>query len=206
MRVAILSESPADEAALRILVEAMLGVRTLAPEGVSLRIRGWPAVRNILPVIAKELHFKDKADGLVAVVDSNHATVVQEHPRNRLHQMQATVRELRQALRPVGGRVPLKLAVGVASPAIEAWWLCHGRAEISESAWENGLAEKREPYSKLDLKQDLYGVDKPGLGLETERMVEAAKQIAGNLPLLQSRFPNGFGHLAEELRQWRKLS
>lgn len=205
MRVAILSESTADEAGLRLLVDSVLGIPTVGPEGISLRSRGWPAVRNVLPTIARQLHWKNLADGLVVVADSNHATVLEEHPRNRLREIMATVEELRSSLRPIPGHVPLRIAVGVASPAIEAWLLCHGRAEISEATWEKGLTDKHEPYSKLSLKQMLYGMDKPNLGLETERMIQAATQMAGQISLLESRFPNGFGLLAKELRTWRKL-
>ena len=206
MRVAILSESSADEAALRLLVDAMLGISTVIPDGVApLRSRGWPAVRNVLPIIAKQLHHSGLADGLVFVADSNHATVIEDDSRNRLRDLLQMVASLRKELKPSAGRAPLKIAVGVASPAIEAWLLCDGRPEISEASWEKGLVDKREPYSKLGLKQLLYGVNKPNLMLETERMIQAANEMAGKIALLETRFPNGFVSLAKELRTWRTL-
>jgi hypothetical protein len=108
-------------------------------------------------------------------------------------------------LKPVSGRVPLKIAVGVAAPAIEAWWLCKSNQQISEAAWEKGLAEKREPYSKLELKKQLYGSDYRSLELMTRKMTEAAQVVAGDLPALERAFPNGFGSLAKELRSWRRI-
>ena len=55
MKVALLSESPADEAVLRVLVEAVLGA---PPKFVSpgLRARGWPNVAQVLPAVIRHLH------------------------------------------------------------------------------------------------------------------------------------------------------
>ena len=68
LKLALLSESPADEAALRVLVGAVLGPFTVVPP--SLRARGWPSVEQVLPPILRHLHFRTEADGLVVVVDS----------------------------------------------------------------------------------------------------------------------------------------
>ena len=206
MRVAILSESQADEAALRILVDAALGVRTVVPPGPSLRSRGWPYVRDTFRTVALALHFRAAADGLVLVADSNHASVVEDHSRNRLLELQQLAENVRRELKPTGGNPPLRIAVGVASPAIEAWLLCKDHGDISEVSWEKGLVEKRDPYTKLALKKRLYGVDRPSLSLATERMVEAAQTASRNLPLLEARFPNGFGRMLAELRKWRTLT
>lgn len=105
----------------------------------------------------------------------------------------------------MSGRVPLKIAVGVAAPAIEAWWLCKSNLQISEATWEKGLAEKHEPYSKLELKKQLYGSEYRSLQLMTQKMTEAAQEIAKDLSALERAFPNGFGNLAEELRSWRRV-
>jgi hypothetical protein len=205
MRVAILSESTADESALRIIVDALLGVNT-TPVSMNLESRGWPAVRNILPAISKMLQYRTDAEALVVVVDSNHTYLSGNEPKNRLREFQELVQRCRQQLRNVPGRVPLKIAVGVAAPAIEAWWLCKSNPQISEAAWEKGLIEKREPYSKLELKRQLYGSDYRSLELMTRKMTEAAQVIAGDLPALERAFPCGFGSLAHELRSWRRIS
>jgi len=146
MRIAILSESTADESALRILVDALLGVKTI-PVATHLESRGWHAVRNTLPAISKTLQYRTDAEGLVVVVDSNHTYLSGDEPKNRLRDFQELVQRCQQQLKTVSGRVPLKIAVGVAAPAIEAWWLCKSNSQISEAAWEKGLTEKREPYS-----------------------------------------------------------
>jgi hypothetical protein len=103
MRVAILSESSADEAALRILVDAVLGVVTTVPSTTPLRSRGWHAVRNVLPVITKELQYRTDAEGLVVVVDSNHTYLSGDEPRNRLREFQELVQRCQRQLRPVRG-------------------------------------------------------------------------------------------------------
>jgi hypothetical protein len=204
MRVAILSESSADESALRIIVDALLGVRT-TPVAMNLESRGWPAVRNILPAISKMLQYRTDAEALVVVVDSNHTYLSRDEPKNRLREFQVLVQRSRQQLINVPGRVPLKIAIGVAAPAIEAWWLCKSNPQISEAAWEKGLIEKREPYSKLELKRQLYGSDYRSLELMTRKMTEAAQVIAGDLSAIERAFPEGFGTLAKELRSWRRI-
>jgi hypothetical protein len=52
MKLAVISESPADEAAIKILVDAIVGEET---ELVPLRLRpgGWPHVLQLLPPIIK---------------------------------------------------------------------------------------------------------------------------------------------------------
>jgi hypothetical protein len=204
MRVAILSESAADEAALRVLVDALLGVKPIAVE-TQLRSRGWTAVQSILPSISKQLHYRTDTDALVVVVDSNHTYLSGDQPKNRLREFQELVKRCRSQLKPVSGRVPLLIAVGVAAPAIEAWWLCGTHPQISEAAWEKGLDENQEPYSKLDLKKWLYGAENNSLEHMTEKMVAAARALENDLTLLERAFPHGFGSLAAEIRQWRRL-
>jgi hypothetical protein len=204
MRVAILSESSADEAALRILVDAVLGVKTTSMP-LNLESRGWSSVRNILPAVSKTLQYRTDAEGLVVVVDSNHTYLSQDEPKNRLRDFQELVRRCQRELKTVPGRVPLKIAVGVAAPAIEAWWLCQSNPQISETAWEKGLTDKRDPYSKQELKRQLYGSDYCSLEMMTQKMTQAAEAVAGDWSLLEKSFPSGFGSLAQELRSWRRI-
>ena len=69
MKVALLSESPADEAALRVLVAAVLKREPVfvAP---GFRARGWPNVSQLMPAVLRHLHFNTDTDLLVVVVDS----------------------------------------------------------------------------------------------------------------------------------------
>jgi hypothetical protein len=205
MRVAILSESSADESALRVIVDSFLGVKT-TPVALSLESRGWSAVRSVLPAISKTLQYRTDAEGLVVVVDSNHTYLSRDEPKNRLREFRELVQRCQRELKTVPGRIPLKIAVGVAAPAIEAWWLCKTNQQICEAAWESGLADGRDPYSKQELKTKLYGSDYRSLELMTQKMTEAAHIIAGDLPLLERAFPSGFGNLAQELRGWRRIS
>jgi hypothetical protein len=64
MHVAILSESSADETALRILVDAVLGIKT-TPIAMNLESRGWSSVRSILPTISDRVHFSGPVHELV---------------------------------------------------------------------------------------------------------------------------------------------
>ncbi len=105
----------------------------------------------------------------------------------------------------MAGRVPLRIALGVAAPAIEAWWLCKASPQISEAAWEKGMDEKCDPYSKLELKRQLYGSEYSSLAHMTFKMTEAARELSAHLPTLERAFPNGFGSLTNELRDWRRV-
>src|SRR4029079_15868650 len=70
MKVALLSESLADEEVLRVLVGAVLGA---APQflGAGFRARGWPNVAQVLPAVIRHLHFNTDADALVVTCDSD---------------------------------------------------------------------------------------------------------------------------------------
>lgn len=206
MRVAILSESQADETALRILVDAILGIATTAPPALSLVSRGWSAVQANFPAVAKFLHYRTDAEGLVVVVDSNHTYLSTNEPKNRLRELQKLAQQCQGQFGAVADRIPLKIAVGVAAPAIEAWWLCKDHPHISEAAWEKGLNEKHDPYSKLELKRMLYGREYSSLEFLTQKMSEAARIVANDLPTLERNFPNGFSTLANMLRSWRRIT
>lgn len=79
MKVAILSESDADEAGIRVLVDAALGI---APHPLELRprSRGWPAVKEVLPAVMRQLHYRTDALRLVVVADGNHSPPARRFP------------------------------------------------------------------------------------------------------------------------------
>ena len=110
-----------------------------------------------------------------------------------------------ELLSPVSGKAPLRIAFGVAAPALEAWLLAHRRQNVNETTWKNGLRENKHPYSKRELKLWLCGVDRPTLALETAKMTEAAKELASQIHFLEKQFPTGFKALADGLRSWRDL-
>lgn len=206
MRVAILSESAADEAALRILVDAVLGIKTFPIEKPSVAMTSIHGVRKSLRTVIQVLHHKSDAEGLVVVVDSNHSSLEATTGENRLREFGDLIAKTRANLRTRSGQPALLVAHGVASPAIEGWLLCKRDGQISEASWEKGLRDKHDPYTKLALKRRLLGVEFPSSELRLQKMTEAATEVAADLAHLERQFPNGFGSLARQLREWRRLS
>jgi hypothetical protein len=176
MKVALLSESPADEAALRVLVAAVLGQR---PQyvGPGYRARGWPNV------VHTDVH---DAPGYF-------------HPHCRMCQLRAVYRQTTRRLPPVNGRERVLRAVGVAVPAMEAWYLCGRDETVSEAAWIAGQKSGRMPYTRLQLKRRVYGTDRPSLGLQTACAVREAERHRRDTRRLENDFP-GFAALAADLR------
>jgi len=210
MKVAILSESPADEAAIRILVDGLLGTKTGSVSHAGLRSRGWPSVRQVLPAVLLQLHYHTDADGFVLVVDSNgtppheadHEFPGKTDPKCRLCELRRIAQEILGKARPRQASAPLKTAIGLAIPSIEAWLRCDSDPHVSEAAWHNGMNSGQLPYSTAQLKKDLYGTDRPSLAHETKAMTEAASRLASKLSVLETRFPRGFGAFVRDLRSW----
>jgi len=212
MKAGILSESPADEAAVRILVEALLGkkVEILQPP---LRARGWPHVAQVLPAVLRHLQFQTDADAFVVVVDSDdtplhdgdHADPDSFHPQCRLCQLEHAIRRTRRRWRLPGNRAPVSTATGMASPAVEAWYLCGHDHEVGEESWRRCLNRGQCLFTRRDLKWRVYGTPRPPLPLETRRAVEEARRLMSGLEQLEAAFPVGFGHLARSVRGWRRL-
>ena len=173
MKVALLSESPADEAALQVLVGAVLA-ESFALVRPGLRARGWPNVAQVLPAILRHLHFNTEAEALVVVVDSDDSVVHTEkheapgyfHPQCRLCQLRGIFhRTQRRFPALAGGRDRVLRGVGVRVPAIEAWYLCGQDPQVTELAWMDGQALGRAPYTRRDLQvaRVRHGPAGPGL-------------------------------------------
>lgn len=211
MKVALLSESPADEAALRLIAEGVLGhpVEVVQPP---LRARGWPSVAQVLPVILRHLHFRTDAAGLVVAVDCDDTVVHTEaherpgyfHPECRLCELRAIVRQTLKKLPPAQGRVRLLTAVGLAVPAVEAWYLCGRDETVTEAAWLAGRERGEAPYTRRELKQRVYGTMHPTLPFEVQRAEEEIGRHGGDFRRLEFDFPGGFGALVADLRRWRQ--
>ena len=210
MKIALLSESPADEAALRVLVEYVLG-EPFTPVPPALRARGWPSVEQVLPSIIRHLHFNTAADGLVVVVDSDdtvvhtaeHEAPDYYHPGCRICRLRGVFRRTIRNLPRAHGRDRVLRAVGLAVPAIEAWYLCGRDTSITEAAWMEGQKLGRPPYSRRELKWRVYGTERPTLPHEIKRAVQEVMRHRGDLRRLENDFPLGFGSLARDLRSWR---
>jgi len=210
VKIALLSESPADEAALGVLVEYVLGA-PFAPVQTSLRARGWPSVEQVLPAILRHLHFNTDADGLVVVVDSDDSpvhTAAHEapgyyHPQCRICRLRAVFRRVFKNLPRAHGRDRVLRAVGLAVPAVEAWYLCGRDTSVTEAAWLTGCSAARPPYTRRELKWKVYGTERPSLPHEIKRAVQEVTRHQGDLRRLEHDFPQGFGSLARDLRSWQ---
>lgn len=210
MKLALLSESPADEAALQVLVEAVWGepVTRVQP---SLRARGWPNVAQVMPAIIRHLHFRTDTDALVVVVDSDDSVVHTEaherpdyfHPQCRLCRLRAVFRQTVKHLPPAHGRARLLRAVGVAVPAIEGWYLCGRDPQVTEAAWLAGQVAGLAPYSRAELKWRVYGTDRPSLAHEIACALKEVARHRADTRRLEHEFP-GFGALARDVRGWRE--
>lgn len=213
MRIALLSESPADEIAVKVLVEAVLGgpVKQVRP---SLRARGWPNVAQVLPPVLRHLHFNTDAEGIVVVVDSDDSvvhTVEHEaesyfHPQCRLCQLRAIYRRTVKNLPPARGRKRVLRCVGVAVPAVEAWYLCGRDEQVTEAAWLDGQEQGWSPYTRGELKMRVYGTDRPSLRHEIDCALREVRRHRHDTRRLEADFPGGFGALARDLRDWSQAS
>src|SRR5437773_2099599 len=105
-------------------------------------------------------------------------------------------------MKSVPGRPELKIAFGLAVPAIEAWYLVGKNHQVGEAAWKAGLASRRLPFARPHLKKMVYGVDRPSLELATECAVKEARRVVSNLAAIETAFPIGFGLMAQQIRSW----
>ena len=210
MKVALLSESAADEAALRILVDGILGSPT---ERVPLQRfehrRGWPNLLEVAPVVFKYLHYQTDADALVVVADSNgtplHRPGSPSDEQCRFCKLHAALSPERLRVAAVRGRAPLRTAIGLACPAIEAWYQCGFNPHATEVAWARDLADGIQPTQRTrELKLAVYGTDRPSLAMETAAAAQAARRLIQDLSEIQRRFPTGFGVFADDVRAWRE--
>lgn len=210
MKVAILSESPADEIALRVLVESVLGAppKFIQP---GLRARGWPNVAQLLPAVIRHLHFNTDANILVVVVDADDSVVHSSehdrpdyfHPRCRMCQLRAIFRQTTKNLPPAHGRARVLRGVGIAVPAVEAWYLCGRDPSVTEAAWTVGQERGVIPYSRAELKLRVYGTDRPSLPHEIRRALQEVERHRRDPRRLENDFPN-FAALAEDLKVGRR--
>jgi hypothetical protein len=206
MKVALLSESPADETALRVLVTAVL---RQTPQFVSpgFRARGWPNVAQVMPLVLRHLHFNTDTAVLVVVVDADDSTVHTAehdrpnyfHPRCRMCQLRAVHRQTTKKFPPAHGRARVLRTIGIAVPAIEAWYLSGRDERVTEQAWLDGQHTGRPPYSRADLKVRVYGTDRPSLRHEIDCAVREVQRIGRDTRRLENDFP-GFAALAGDLR------
>jgi hypothetical protein len=209
MKVAILSESEADQAAVHVFVNALLG-QPAELYGRRFRVRGWPAVLQQIPKFLEELHYNTDVDALAVVADADtDPPHLLEHDDPGPPDMECRLCQLRQKLAQARGRLtdtgrtPLKVAIGLAVPCIEAWLRCGRDRTVTEAAWLVALRDRQFPYDGPRLKTAVYGHQRVTLATETRRMVEEATRLAADISELEKWFPNGFGPFAAEIRSWK---
>lgn len=210
MKIAVVSEFTPDEAAVKILTDSILEVETELVASRRWRPRGWPSLLNLLPTIIKDLHYNTNADGLVVVVDSDetpchddsHEPAAFQSATCRLCQLRLVVAREVARLSAVPDREKLKFAIGLAVPAIEAWYHCGVDPHVNEATWIRKLQGERVSYDKASLKQKSYGSDRAPLTLRIDKAKEAAERLKNDLELLDRLFPNGFGSLRRDLQSW----
>jgi hypothetical protein len=88
-------------------------------------------------------------------------------------------------------------------PAIEAWYLVDKDHRVGEAAWRAGLTSGRLPFNRFQLKQMVYGTERPSLELETEFAVREARRIINNIKAMEDAFPAGLGLMAQAIRSWK---
>jgi hypothetical protein len=211
MKIGYFCESPADQAAMAVFVEGILGE---APEPISmdLEARSVPGLFSALDGVLRSVHFNSDAEGLVIVVDSDDSPLHDpDHDPDstgdecRLCKCVKIVSHFKKHLKPRQARPELQIAVGLAVPAIEAWYLVGKDHEVGEPAWKVGLNSGRLPFTRPNLKKLVYGTDRPSIELETERAVKEARRIIPNMAAIETAFPAGFGIMAQQVRSWKSM-
>jgi hypothetical protein len=211
MKIGFYSESPADQAALAVFTESILGE---PPEPISmpLQAHGVTSVLIGLDGVIRGVHYNSDAEGLVVVIDSDDADLHEpahdkpdgEAERCRLCEARKVIARARKHLKPRQGISPLKIAIGLAVPAIEAWYLVGKEHQVGEAAWRVGRAAGKLPFTRAKLKEMVYGTTRPSLEHETECAVREAQRIViAGIQALETSFPIGIGVMAQEIRSWR---
>ena len=207
MKLVVLSESPEDEAAVRILVDGILGIQTDHVAPPYLRTRGWSQLLTVLPVVLKQLHYHTDAEALVVVVDSDDSPPHhQTHPSPdavscRLCRLRLLADQVQSGLTRVPNRAPLKTAFGLAVPTLEAWLLCGADPRAVEAT----LIQRPDGQTRAlreQLKRDVYRTDRPSRQVKMARAIEEAQRLVQMLDEFERCFPDGFGSFARDVRSW----
>jgi hypothetical protein len=212
MKVAIVSESSADEAAVAKLARAVLGeVIEISP--LKVRHRGWPNVCQVLPNILREINYATEAAGAIIVIDADmsplhddsHNATDPANAKCRICQLTRVVAGVVPYLSQSRGRPALNVALGLAIPAIEAWLRCGVDSAVSEASWINARRQASFPYTTAELKRAMYGTDRPSIDQETAAMTREVDRLiaAKQIDLLMQLFPLGFGMLVQQLQTWK---
>lgn len=210
MKIVFFGESPADQAALAVFTEGILG---RPPETIDMGLAGHgvTGVLNALGGVLAGVYYNSDAEGLVVAIDcddtelhhSDHEKPGKAGERCRLCQSRRIIEQARKHLKARLGRPALKVTIGLAVPAIEAWYLVGKNHQVGEAAWRAGLTARQSPFTRRKLKELVYGTDRPSLEKATECAVREARWIIGDIKAIETAFPDGFGSMADEIRSWK---
>jgi hypothetical protein len=211
MKIGFYGESPADQAAMAVFTEGILG-EPPEPINMDLEAHGVASVFSALDGVFRGVHYNSDAEGLVVVVDSDD-TVLHETAhdkpgggeRCRLCKARKIIAQARRQVKARRHIPELRVAIGLAVPAIEAWYLVGKEHQVGEAAWRVGLEANRPPFTRRRLKELVYGTALPSLELARECAVKEARRLIGDITAIESAFPVGFGLMAQEIRAWRTL-
>jgi hypothetical protein len=194
MKIGFYSESPADQAALVVFTEGILGA---PPEAINMPLAGHGvgSVFSGLDGVFRGLHYNSDAEGFVIVVDCDdtelHAAAHDEPGGGvedcRLCRARNIIARARRQVKARQGRPELKVAIGLAVPGIEAWYLVGKTHQVGEAAWRVGMAANKRPFTRPQLKGLVYGTARPSLELETERAVAEARRIIANITAIETQ-------------------
>jgi hypothetical protein len=212
MKIAFFSESTADESALKILISGILEdeiEETDLPN--KLIYRSSTHLDRDLPPVINAVYYNSNAEALVVASDSDDTPVhIREHENKendkcRLCRLRKAVVSTLTKLKTLQGKDLLKVAIGVPVPAIEAWYLLGINPQVSSNYWLRFQNGEKIKYDRKKLKEQVYGTSRPSLELETKRAIEEAARIVKNelLEGLKTNFPQGFGKMADEVKNWK---
>lgn len=102
----------------------------------------------------------------------------------------------------VYSRSPLKVAVGVAVPAIEAWYLVGRHPAASEAAWMSRPSDLRHHDRKREFKLAAYRIASADSAAGVERATNTAGEAAKRVSDLIRLFPGGFAPFAGAVQGW----
>ena len=216
MKIAFYSESSADQAALAVFAEAILG-QPPEPTNMPVEGRGKARVFATLDGVFRGLHYSSDAEALVVVIDSDdndlhsadHDALEIPSGRCDLCTARRIITKAQRHVKPRQGQPELKVAIGLAVPAIEAWYLVGREHQVGEPAWIVGQRDNCRPFTCDRLKEIVYKTTRPSLELETERATTEAHRIIsspGGWQAVAAAFPAGFGLMAQKIRSWRQDS
>ncbi len=212
MKIAFFSESTADESALKILIEGLLqdDIEEINIPN-KLRYRSSSHLDKDLRSVIAGVYYNSDAEALVVVSDSDDTPVhvakhdEQENEHCRLCKIRNAIEKVISALNEMSGRKMLKVAIGVPTPAIEAWYLFGNNPHVSEAIWIRKQDGENIDFDRKRLKKLVYGSIRYSAEFGTKRAIEEATRIVENelLEGLQRNFPMGFGSLVNETKEWK---